>query len=76
MKAICNKREIIYRLENKSTKWLCDEINKRGIEISSGALYHLLNNRANWLLSYAMIISEILACDLKDIFLWENDKDM
>ncbi len=72
MKAICNKKEIIYRLDNKSTKWLCDEINKREVEISAGALYALLGNKANWLLSYAMIICEILECDLKDIFLWEN----
>lgn len=75
MRAICNKREIVYRLDSKNINWLSQEMNDRGVEISSGAFYHLINNRANWLLSYAMIICEILNCDLKDIFYWEKDND-
>lgn len=73
MKAVCNKREIIYRLNNKSINWLAQEMNDRDIEISSGALYQVINNRANWLLSYAMIICEILECDIKDIFFFEKE---
>jgi len=73
VRAVCNKREIVYRLDGKKINWLLDEVNKyEGINLSASNFYNLLNNKSNWLLTYAYIIARILECPIEDIFLLDK----
>ncbi len=68
MKAFCNKKEIVYRLDGKKYNWVIDEMAKMNIHMTSSSLTQLLMNKSNWLLTYAMAISKILNCNIEDIF--------
>jgi len=69
VRAVCDKREIMYRLDGRTVNWLLNKINEyEGINISQSNLYTLLSNQNNWLLTYALIVAKILNCPVEDVF--------
>ena len=68
VRAVCNKREIVYRLDGRKFNWLIEEMEKMNIHMTSSSLTQLLNNKSNWLLTYAIALTKILDCNIDDIF--------
>lgn len=68
MKAQCNKAKVELLLDGRQLKWLPEKLKDIGISIEYGTFLHLINNRNEWKLTYAMGVSQVLGVKVEDIF--------
>lgn len=71
MKAYCDKEKIEKLLDGRSVKWISIKLNEIGIKIEYGTFLHLINNRNEWKLTYAMGLCKIFDKHIEDIFYME-----
>jgi len=75
LKIILNKDKITELLDGRSYAWLLEKLNKKGIPITESAFYHILGNRSECKLSYAIGIARILNVNIDDLFYFDEDFD-
>jgi len=74
VKILCDRTQIDIRLDGRRIQWLVDKLNENGINIEYKALVQLLNNRADWKLTYAVGLCKIFQAKIGDLFYFEDSE--
>jgi DNA-binding XRE family transcriptional regulator len=73
VKILCDRTQIDIKLDGRRIKWLVERYNEIGINIEYKALVQLLNNRADWKLTYAVGLCQIFKVKIGDLFYFEDN---